>query len=301
MTIIYIFLLIERGLAHNTIISYREDLHQFASYLAKHHLSSFVEVDQYQILDFLTWEQQQGKARNSIIRLISTLRKFFQYLIRMKVINNNPMTKIKPPKQGLHLPAVLSEREMNQILALPDLNKPLGIRDRAMLEVLYATGLRVSELVNLKLQDLHLEVQLIQTIGKGDKERLVPIDSVAQSWLNRYLAEVRPKLVKQANSFIFLNAHGGQLTRQALWQKKLKGMSNKLVSKKLLHHTLFAIVLQLIYWKMVLIYGQCKNCSDTQISQPPKFIRMSHMSILQKPISDFIPGHSLERGFINVI
>lgn len=226
------FLLIERGLAHNTIISYREDLHQFASYLAKHHLSSFVEVDQYQILDFLTWEQQQGKARNSIIRLISTLRKFFQYLIRMKVINNNPMTKIKPPKQGLHLPAVLSEREMNQILALPDLNKPLGIRDRAMLEVLYATGLRVSELVNLKLQDLHLEVQLIQTIGKGDKERLVPIDSVAQSWLNRYLAEVRPKLVKQANSFIFLNAHGGQLTRQALWQK-IKGYVQQTGIKKI--------------------------------------------------------------------
>ncbi|GAY73058.1 tyrosine recombinase XerD [Lentilactobacillus kosonis] len=148
------------------------------------------------------------------------MRKFFAYLYQFNQIDSDPMTKIDAPKQAKTLPDVLSVDEVNNLLEAPDVTKKLGLRDRAILEVLYATGLRVSELINLKLVDLHLPMSLIQTIGKGNKERIIPISDIAKEWLERYLDEVRPGLLqgRTNTAAIFLNARGHQLTRQAIWQ-----------------------------------------------------------------------------------
>lgn len=236
------YLLVERGLSDNTIKSYQQDLNQFKSYLEEHHYESFAGIDQYTILSYLEFEKNAGKARNSIIRSVSTLRKFFKYLKQFNQIEENPMNRIDTPKKGSHLPAVLNDNEVASLMKVPDVTNKYGIRDRTMLEVLYATGLRVSELVNLKLADLHLEMNLIQTIGKGDKERIVPIDDVAINWLNKYLQQVRPLLLKKRNSkYVFLNAHGTGISRQSVW-KKIKGYVaaaniHKTVTPHTLRHT----------------------------------------------------------------
>lgn len=130
------------------------------------------------------------------------------------------MLKVDSPKQSKTLPDVLSVSEVNKLLSMPNVSKPLGVRDRAMLETLYATGLRVSELVNLRLVDLHLPMKLIQTVGKGDRERIIPIGDVAIDWITQYLKTTRIDLLRKRTNtdFVFLNAHGRRLTRQAIWQ-----------------------------------------------------------------------------------
>lgn len=212
------YLQVERGLSANTIQSYRQDL-QEADAFFKTQTKSIAEIDQFVILNFLEQLQQQRKARNTVIRVVSTLRRFFQYLVQFGVIKDDPMLKVDSPKKAQTLPDVLTVAQVNQLLSMPNTNQKLGIRDRAILETLYATGLRVSELVNLKLGDLHLPMNLLQTIGKGDKERIIPISDVAVDWLNRYLTTTRVALLdgKPNTEFVFLNAHGRQLTRQAIW------------------------------------------------------------------------------------
>jgi len=150
------------------------------------------------------------------------------------------MLKIDTPKRAQHLPQVLSAHEVERLLAVPRLDTPLGLRDRALLEVMYATGLRVSETINLKMADLHLDLGLIQTIGKGDKERIIPIGDVAIDFVERYLKTARPKLAtpKRRNPYIFLNNHGGQLTRQGVW-KNLKALVKAAgIEKNVTPHTL---------------------------------------------------------------
>ncbi|USS87401.1 site-specific tyrosine recombinase XerD [Fructilactobacillus hinvesii] len=233
------YLVVERGLAENSVQSYRQDLMQFVDYLQNHQLTSWGAVDQFTILSYLETEKKAGKARNSVIHIVSSLRKFFQYLMRLKRIQVDPMQKIATPKRGVHLPAVLNDQELHRLLAVPNVQKKLGIRDRAILEVLYATGLRVSELVHLKLQDLHLEMQLIQTLGKGHKERIVPIDVVAISWLARYLDEVRPALLKQTKTpYVFLNSRGNQLSRQSVWKMLKQTAIAAGIQKNITPHTL---------------------------------------------------------------
>lgn len=150
------------------------------------------------------------------------------------------MLKVDSPKKAQGLPDVLTEAQVNLLLSMPNVSKKLGVRDRAILETLYATGLRVSELVNLKLVDLHLSMNLIQTIGKGDRERIIPISDVAIDWLNQYLKTTRVALLrKRANTaFVFLNAHGRQLTRQAIWQMIKKYVNQAGIKTHVTPHTL---------------------------------------------------------------
>ncbi|ORM98314.1 Tyrosine recombinase XerD [Lentilactobacillus parabuchneri] len=205
------YLQVERGLSANTIQSYRQDL-QEADAFFKTQTKSIAEIDQFVILNFLEQLQQQRKARNTVIRVVSTLRRFFQYLVQFGVIKDDPMLKVDSPKKAQTLPDVLTVAQVNQLLSMPNTNQKLGIRDRAILETLYATGLRVSELVNLKLGDLHLPMNLLQTIGKGDKERIIPISDVAVDWLNRYLTTTRVALLdgKPNTEFVFLNEYVNQ-------------------------------------------------------------------------------------------
>lgn len=233
------YLTVEQGLAANSVASYTQEVREFAAYLTQHAVTDFRRVDRVRVMTYLADLTAHGKARNSVIHAVSALRKLYRYLMQTHQVTVNPMANVTAPKHAEHLPAVLTVAEVDRLLATPDTTDKYGIRDRAMLEVLYATGLRVSELVHLKLADLHLEMGLIQTLGKGDKERIVPIGDVATDWINRYLQTSRPVLLKQRTSpYLFLNAHGGGLSRQAIWQKIKRYVALADIQKDVTPHTL---------------------------------------------------------------
>ncbi|MBS0948087.1 site-specific tyrosine recombinase XerD [Levilactobacillus brevis] len=233
------YLTVEQGLAANSVTSYTQELRNLGTYLAQQHLTSFKDADRLTIMAYLSNLTATGKSRNSVIHAVSALRKFYRYLVQTHQMTTNPMANVAAPKHAEHLPAVLTVAEVDRLLAAPDTTTKYGLRDRAILEVMYATGLRVSELVHLKLADLHLEMGLIQTLGKGDKERIIPIGDVATDWINRYLQTSRPVLLKQRTSpYLFLNAHGGGLSRQAIWQKIKQYVAVAQINKDVTPHTL---------------------------------------------------------------
>lgn len=233
------YLKVERGLSENTINSYGIDLKLFLEYLRENEIPSFKQVNKEVIVNYMQAEKNNNKANSSILRSVSSLRKFFQYLAQEKIIEKDPMLLIDTPKKKQHLPQVLTKEEVEKLLHSPNTGQVLGLRDRAMLELMYATGLRISEIINLKLEDLHLTMGTLQTLGKGHKERIVPVSDEAIKWINRYLEEARPKLLKQKRSnYLFLNFHGNNLTRQGVW-KNLKAEVRKAgIQKNITPHTL---------------------------------------------------------------
>lgn len=233
------YLKVERGLSENTINSYGIDLKLFLEYLRENEIPSFKQVNKEVIVNYMQSEKNNNKANSSILRSVSSLRKFFQYLAQEKIIEKDPMLLIDTPKKKQHLPQVLTKEEVEKLLRSPNTGQVLGLRDRAMLELMYATGLRISEIINLKLEDLHLTMGTLQTLGKGHKERIVPVGDEAIKWVNRYLEETRPKLLKQKRSnYLFLNFHGNNLTRQGVW-KNLKAEVRKAgIQKNITPHTL---------------------------------------------------------------
>lgn len=233
------YLKVERGLSENTINSYGIDLKLFLEYLRENEIPSFKQVNKEVIVNYMQSEKNNNKANSSILRSVSSLRKFFQYLAQEKIIEKDPMLLIDTPKKKQHLPQVLTKEEVEKLLRSPNTGQVLGLRDRAMLELMYATGLRISEIINLKLEDLHLTRGTLQTLGKGHKERIVPVGDEAIKWVNRYLEEARPKLLKQKRSnYLFLNFHGNNLTRQGVW-KNLKAEVRKAgIQKNITPHTL---------------------------------------------------------------
>ncbi|WP_353990315.1 site-specific tyrosine recombinase XerD [Pediococcus argentinicus] len=232
-------LVVEKGLSQNTVVSYRQELRRFMTFLSKENIKDIKNVDRYVILNFLDELDRAGISRNSIIHAISSLRKFFLYLLQINMITDNPMNNIVPPKKAQHLPSILTTDEVERLLATPNTATNLGVRDRAILEVMYATGLRVSELIHLNLNELHLEMGLIETVGKGDKQRVIPIGDVAIKWLNEYLQGPRGALLKNQNyDIVFLNQHGRPMTRQGIW-KNLKQLVLKAgITKNITPHTL---------------------------------------------------------------
>ncbi|MCD2255223.1 site-specific tyrosine recombinase XerD [Agrilactobacillus fermenti] len=234
------YLDVQRGLSPQTRQSYAEDLKQFREFLEAQQLTDFPE-DTLVISEFLKVETTSGKMASSLARMVSSLRTFYQYLLVEHVIRTDPMDTITSPKKQQHFPVTLTITEVNTLLTMPDTGKPLGLRDRAMLEVLYATGLRVSELINLQLNQLHLTIGLIQTIGKGNKERMLPIGDVASDWITRYLENVRPSLMIKANprsANVFLNNRGRPLTRQAVWKMIKAYVRTAGIQKDVTPHTL---------------------------------------------------------------
>lgn len=233
------YLKVERGLSENTIASYGIDLKLFLEYLRENEIPSFKQVNKEVIVNYMQAEKNNNKANSSILRSVSSLRKFFQYLAQEKIIEKDSMLLIDTPKKKQHLPQVLTKEEVEKLLHSPNTGQVLGLRDRAMLELMYATGLRISEIINLKLEDLHLTMGTLQTLGKGHKERIVPVGDEAIKWINRYLEEARPKLLKQKRSnYLFLNFHGNNLTRQGVW-KNLKAEVRKAgIQKNITPHTL---------------------------------------------------------------
>lgn len=217
-----IYLKIERGLSANTVTSYKRDIEKYLTFLTEKKITQLDEVSRFEILDFLQTLHQSGAADNSIIRMVSSLRKFHQYLKRELIVSDDPMQLIDTPKKASTLPKAISPQAVEQLLEAPDTTTPLGVRDRTILELMYATGLRISELVNLKLSDMHLTMGFIQTMGKGEKERIIPIGEIASQWLDHYLDGARVYLQDQSaetSEYVFLNSRGKSLSRQGVWKK----------------------------------------------------------------------------------
>lgn len=231
------YLNVERGLAKATQTSYQQDLITFSAWLAARKRRTFPE--EFGTIQSFLKEQNATKAPASVSRMISALRKFYRFLLREGAISADPMTKIDTPKRAQHLPATLSSQEVDALMAKPDTDKPLGLRDRAIFELMYATGLRVSEVVDLRLDQLHLAMNLLQVTGKGDKERLVPISPQATQWVDRYMQEARPKLLKRVQpKNVFVNFHGGPMTRQGIWKNLKAYIASIGIEKDVTPHTL---------------------------------------------------------------
>ncbi|HET7629193.1 MAG TPA: site-specific tyrosine recombinase XerD [Bacillales bacterium] len=234
------YLIVERGLSENTLAAYRRDLFRYVDYLKeKERIDSYSQVTRTHIIRYLMDLKDQGRAAATIARHTASVRAFHQFLLREKNAAGDPSVHIETPKTERKLPKVLTVREVEALLEAPDAANAFGLRDRAMLEVLYATGLRVSELVHLNVSDAHLTMGFVRTVGKGNKERIIPLGSMASRSLESYLRDGRPNLLKrQKNEALFLNHHGGRLTRQGFW-KVLKKLSRQAgISKELTPHTL---------------------------------------------------------------
>ncbi len=232
---------VEEGLAENSIISYKQELNRMRVYLERQNIADVQLIDQATILEHLKWMHEEDLATATRSHYVSTLRHFFRYLKLDASIEENPMEKISLPKKASHLPAVLTLEEVDRLLDTPNIEKPLGLRDRTLLETLYSTGMRVSEIIHIKLQDLHLDMGFIQTIGKGDKERIVPIGEQAEDWINRYINEGRPKLVKdedESQDYLFVNNRGRPLSRQGVWKNLKKLVMMAKITKDISPHTL---------------------------------------------------------------
>lgn len=234
------FMKIERGLSANTIESYSRDIEHYVTYLHTQHHTDWKTVDRFAVLEYLQQLKEEGKSANTIIRTVSSLRKFHQFLKQEKRMDEDPMLYVDTPKKAGKLPKVLSYKEVEILLSIPDVHSVLGRRDRTLLEVMYATGLRVSELTHLKMEDLHLELGLIQTIGKGNKERIIPVGDTAVRWLEEYLLLSRSQLEKKStpSAYVFLNHRGGQLTRQGVWKNVRKMVQMAGIKKDVSPHTL---------------------------------------------------------------
>lgn len=227
---------LEHGLSKNTLDAYRSDLNRFAKFLESRSLLSVVHADVQKYLAFLLANNAKS---SSSARALSTLRRFYRYQVRINSIAEDPCAQVRSPKLGRSLPKTLSEHDVEALLESPDTCTALGLRDRAMLETLYATGLRVSELVKLKLVEANLEVGLVRILGKGNKERLVPLGEQARDWMERYLREARPDLLKQRSSeAFFITARGTEMSRQAFWYLLKKHALKAGISQTLSPHTL---------------------------------------------------------------
>ena len=211
---------LEKNLSVNTISSYRNDINSLINFLDSLKINDPSLVDNKLLNCFFINLQELGLSNTSAARYYSSIKGFFSYLFSNKYIKANPVEKVMPPKLSKNLPSVLSLGEIDSILLKPDVENKLGLRDRGILEVLYACGLRVSELIGLKISDLFFDEEIIRVFGKGSKERLVPIGSSAIKWTKEYLTKSRPLLAKKAKSenVVFLNNRGSKLSRMGVWK-----------------------------------------------------------------------------------
>jgi integrase/recombinase XerD len=231
----------ERGLSENTLQGYRYDLLQLAAHQEKRN-SDLKAASREDLLHFLASRVQEGRSPRSLSRYLSGFRQFYRWLLREGRIDQDPSALIESPRLGRGLPKALSEQQVDALLEAPDVGTPLGLRDRAMLELMYATGLRVSELVGLEIPNLNLNQGVVRVMGKGNKERLVPLGEESISWLLRYLDHGRPELMRGADCpKIFVTARKAGMTRQAFWysirKHALVAAIDQQVSPHMLRHS----------------------------------------------------------------
>jgi integrase/recombinase XerD len=233
------YLLVEKGLSKKTLESYGSDIARYIQFLNKKGIKEIAEADTSIILKHVISLRDEGMKPRSRARHLVTLRGFYKFLAQEKFLDHNPAKVIDLPKSGLHLPSVLSVDEVKNLLSMPDMKNPSGLRDSAMIELLYAAGLRVSELVGLKLFDVNTEACFVRVFGKGSKERIVPIGLYAKEKICDYIKRARPVLLKKYMShFLFVGRKGRPMTRQGFWKllKRYAVMAN--ITKAITPHSL---------------------------------------------------------------
>lgn len=224
-----------------TLESYERDVKQFLAFLQERDIHHLEEVTRTSIMLYFSTLKERGKAPATITRASVSLKAFFQYLLATRVINQDPYVKVDTPKHDKKLPHILSIEEIDKLLAMPDVTTVLGLRDKAMLEMLYATGLRVSELNSIKVQDIDLDYGFVRGVSSAGKERIIPIGSVTVKWIQRYMKEALPVLHKEGtSSHLFLNRQGQGISRQGFWKMLKKygkeaGLTNELTPHTLRH------------------------------------------------------------------
>ncbi len=232
---------LEDGLAKNTLEAYRRDLNQFARWLETQQGKKLLEANVADIQSYLGHQFRKKTRSSSAARLLSTLKRFYRYGLRQGRIKSDPTLKIDSPKLPRSLPKSLTEDDVESLLAAPAVERALGLRDKAMLETIYASGLRVSELVTLKLGQVSQDMGVVRVMGKGSKERLVPLGEESLAWIRRYLKEARPALLgARSSDDLFVTARGSAMTRQMFWhllrRHALKAGLKKPISPHTLRH-----------------------------------------------------------------
>jgi len=227
----------ERGLSENTLGAYRADLIALNNRLETKSVE-LVNASRADIMDYIAWRVEGGAKPRSTARQLSSFRRFFRYLLREGVISEDPTVNIAMPKIGRSLPQSLTEPDVEALLAAPKVSEPLGHRDRTMLEVLYATGVRVSELINLKLSQINLNQGVLRIVGKGDRERLIPLGDEAQDWIREFIDGARTEIMlERQTEYLFPTRRGDRMTRQAFWHIIKRYAKKAGISKKLSPHT----------------------------------------------------------------
>jgi integrase/recombinase XerD len=216
------YLIVEKGLSKNTIEAYGHGLNRFLEHLKEKGVHEILNVGKFDVRAFLLTLKRKGLSTKTIARNLIAIRTFFRFLVQEGILGTNPVEEVESPKIAKTLPEILTLKEVEQLLEQPNLQSPLGIRDRAMLEVLYATGMRVSELTQLPINQVNLEGGYVLIFGKGSRERIVPLGSESMKWLTLYLKTVRGRLTKgKENRFLFISRWGRGMSRQRFW-KSLK-------------------------------------------------------------------------------
>ncbi len=230
---------LEDGLSKNTLESYRRDLAQFAAWLRARHGKELIQADNASIQAYLGHLFGKKTRATSAARFLSSLKRFYRYCLRQERIKSDPTLRIDSPKLPRSLPRSLTEEDVESLLAAPDVGQSLGLRDKAMLETIYASGLRVSELVALKLGQVSQDMGVVRVMGKGSKERLVPLGEEALAWIRRYVKEARPRLLGgRACDDLFVTARAAAMTRQMFWHLLRRHASKAGLKKPISPHTL---------------------------------------------------------------
>jgi integrase/recombinase XerD len=233
------YLLVEKGLSLKTLEAYGSDIARYLSFLDENGIKHIADADTPVILKHLIRMRDEGLGARSRARHLVTLRGFYKFLVQEKILQHDPAELIDLPKSSLNLPHALTIEEVKLLLNTPDRNKPTGIRDNAMLELLYAAGLRVSELINLKLQDVNLEAGFVRVFGKGSKERIVPIGFFAKEKIENYIGDSRSRLLKSIVSpYLFVARAGKPMTRQGFWKLLRRYAQQAGFIKKITPHSL---------------------------------------------------------------
>ncbi|MFH0826689.1 MAG: site-specific tyrosine recombinase XerD [Candidatus Omnitrophota bacterium] len=213
------YLSVERGLSLNTLASYRRDLHAYLDFISRRHVDALSKIARVDITNFMMNQKDRGLSANSIARRLAAIRMFHRFLARERVLKSDPSSLIDSPKLWKKIPDTLSLNEVEVLLAQPSIRDRQGIRDKAILETLYATGMRVSEAVNLKKADVNLDIGFLRCVGKGNKERVIPLGKKAAASIHRYGEVSRPHFLKNKESeFLFLSRLGKRLSRQSMWK-----------------------------------------------------------------------------------
>jgi integrase/recombinase XerD len=234
------YLSVEKGLAQNTLESYERDLTQYIGFIEKSGITQLQNTKKINIQNYLLQLKKLGRASSSVTRSMVSIRSFYQFLVRERMLDLDPSLNMESPRLVKRLPKVLSIQEVEALLEAPEATTPYGMRDKAMLELLYATGMRVSELISLNAGHVNLGMGFVRCIGKGSKERIIPLGRIAAKWLNSYLQVMRHQLLREArvDDALFINHLGTRLTRQGFWKIIKKYGREARILKDITPHTL---------------------------------------------------------------